>query len=362
MVLSFLNKKVHRCRKHPGAAFHPPANSCAGSPHAQHRPPSSPCHHLPAHLEDPGRRKPHFLTVTPAIPTPSAAHHYLAKPSPLMFPSPRPEEALHCFNQLCIANEDFPFHRGIRAVKTQQAVSGGFHAHSARWQHDCSGHPTCWLRAPACVCFSLVVVKAGGMAVIAQPDSGLDREDLHQLYDDKKNIGWSFSSKTSRFQQKSPCFSLDQSPGDSGDWWIVPLLKKCLAKGVLRQKKWKTALFPHPFAEDLHYAIIHCYFPWCVPWECSEPAWRSRTGLSSLWAHVPAVFPLPQPPAALRSHPPMGSAGMQGEGCPSSPPHHSLHRVTIFAIADLHPNSADSTCSAEGLSDSLAAPSWTCKT
>lgn len=182
MVLSFLNKKIRRCRKHPGVAFHPSANLCTGSLHAllqsQHRPPSPPSQQLPARLQDPGRRKTHFLAVTPAIPTPSTAHHYLAKPSPLIFPSPHSEEALHCFNQLCIANEDFPLSSEVRGVKTQQLVSGGFHAHPARWQQDGSGYLSPQLHPPSCVCFSLVVLRAGGIAVIAQPDSGLDREDL----------------------------------------------------------------------------------------------------------------------------------------------------------------------------------------
>lgn len=201
--------------------FIPQRTPAAALPQPQHRPCSLPCWQLPACLEDPARRKPHFLAVTPAIPTPPTAHHYVAKPSPLVPPSPRSQEALHCFNLLCGDNEGFPFCRAISADPA--SGRGGFHAQPARRQQDGSGRPSHRLHAPACVCFSLVVVKAGGMAGIAQPDSGLDGEDpssaawCGMLSDDnKQNIGWGFSGKTSSFQQKSPRFSLDQNPGDSG--------------------------------------------------------------------------------------------------------------------------------------------------
>lgn len=146
MVLSFLNKKVHGCRKHPGGC-----NS----------PPSKPVHGVPA-------------------PSPTT-HRYLAKPSPLLSPSPRSEEALHSFYQLCIANEGFPFRREMVVVGgVCEDPAGGL------WGFPC---PPCEVAAgrqwpsrppaaPSGWCLHLPRgFQSRGTAVIALPDSGPGRED-----------------------------------------------------------------------------------------------------------------------------------------------------------------------------------------
>lgn len=66
---------------------------------------------------------------------------------------------------------------------------------------------------------------------------------------------------------------------------------------------------------------------------------------------------LTQPPAALGSHPVMGTAGTQGEGCPSSPLSDDCTWKQDLQSQTSAPSSADSTYSADGLSDSSAAPS-----
>lgn len=120
-------------------------------------------------------------------------------------------QALFCAqlsNQLHVADKDFTFLREIRDVITQRMLFGGFQVpqeqncvlgHPVMGQQDGSRYLSVQLHPTAYTWFPLVVVKAGGMAVISQPHSGLEREDpVISCMITQKKIGWIFSSKTSQ--------------------------------------------------------------------------------------------------------------------------------------------------------------------
>lgn len=112
------------------------------------------------------------------------------------------------------------------------------------WWQDGSRHLSLQLHPPAYICFSLVVVKAGGMAVISQPLPGLEREDpVISCMISQRKIGWSFISKTSQ----TPSFLPRPQP-----WRYWGLLnsaptQKSQANGIVEQQKRKPALFSYSF-------------------------------------------------------------------------------------------------------------------